>query len=56
MDAAVEREGMHSQGELRSKRVCPGVQRVQKTYVDQLLYALVKSQGILTCIDDYFLY
>ncbi len=43
MDAAVERTGMY-------------LQRVQKTYVDQLLYALVKSQGILTCIDDYFLY
>jgi len=41
MDAAVERTGMYSQGELRSKRGCPGVQRVQKTYVDQLLYSLV---------------
>jgi hypothetical protein len=41
MDAAFERTGMYSQGELRSKRGCPGVQRVQKTYVSQLLYSLV---------------
>jgi hypothetical protein len=55
MDAAVERTGMYLQGELRSKRgssrgasrnvpfltFCPGVQRVQKTYVNQLLYSLV---------------
>jgi len=27
-DAAVERTGTYSQGELRSKRGCPGVQRV----------------------------
>jgi len=41
MDAAVERTGMYSQGELRSKRGGPGVQRVQKAYVDRLLYSLV---------------
>ena len=55
MDAAVERTGMYSQGELPRKRgssrgasrnvpfltFCPGVQRVQKTYVGQLLYSLV---------------
>jgi hypothetical protein len=45
MDAAVERTGMYLQGELRSKRGCPGVQRVQKTYVDQLLYSLVRPWG-----------
>jgi len=41
MDAAVERTGMYSQGELRSKRGCSGAQRVQKAYVDQLLDCLV---------------
>ena len=40
-DAAVERTGMYSQGELRSKRGCPGVQRVQKACVDQPLYSLL---------------
>ena len=43
-DAAVERTGMYLQGELRSKRGCPGVPRVQKAYVDQLLYSLVLAQ------------
>jgi hypothetical protein len=56
MHAAVERTGTYLQGELRSKRGCPGVQgelrskrgcpgvqRVQKAYVDQLLYSLVRN-------------
>ena len=47
MDAAIERTGMYSQGELRSKRGCPGVQRVQKTYVDQLLYSLVSISSFI---------
>ena len=42
MDAAVERTGMYSQGESPTgERGYPGAQRVQKTYVDQLLYSLV---------------
>ena len=32
-DAAVERTRMYLQGELRSKRGCPGVQRVPQAYV-----------------------
>jgi len=38
---------MYSQGELRSKRGGPGVQRVQKTYADQLLYSLVSERNTL---------
>jgi len=49
-DAAIERTGMYLQGELRSKRGCPGVQRVQKTYVDQLLYSLVCRSMLLLYI------
>jgi len=43
-DAAVERTGMYSQGELRSKRGCPGVQRVPKVYDDPTAYALVSTR------------